>query len=104
MAGARHKSSTKVKGNPALIEIPGDTKKKLGVSPRQIYALSILKGTGKITTLDLAIKMGLSQSNVSHLVGALDRLGYIAKTTSTADFRQKNVMLTDKGKKLLKRM
>ncbi|MEP9414829.1 MarR family winged helix-turn-helix transcriptional regulator [Gordonia sp. VNQ95] len=64
--------------------------------PGQALALTALVG-GPVHASDIAGRLGISRQAVAQAVAALDRHGYLTRSTDPADARAKLVTLTDRG-------
>lgn len=80
--------------------------KKYGVTPQQFNILRILKGQyPKAATVNLLIERMLDKmSNASRLVDKLKAKGLVDRKQCEKDRRQVDVIITDKGLKLLESM
>ncbi len=69
---------------------------------RPAYGFVLLAARDQPTTAkDLAVLMGTSKQAASKLVESMEGAGYVERTASTEDGRQKAVVLADRGRKLL---
>lgn len=49
----------------------------------------------------LAARAGMSRQAINHLVGQLERAGYLVRTSDSADRRARVIALTPRGRKLI---
>ncbi len=76
-----------------------------GITGQQFNILRILRGAGKpISTLQIRQRMLDKMSDTSRIVDRLVTKGLVKKNTCENDKRLVDVMITDKGKKLLEKM
>lgn len=69
---------------------------------RPAYGFVLLAAREHATTAtDLAVLMGTSKQAASKLVDSMEASGYVRRTTSAVDGRQKEVVLARRGRKLL---
>ncbi|MGZ4694741.1 MAG: MarR family winged helix-turn-helix transcriptional regulator, partial [Acidimicrobiales bacterium] len=69
---------------------------------RPAFGFVLLAARDRPTTgTDLAELMGTSKQAASKLVDAMEAAGFVTRTTSTVDGRQKAVELAPRGRKLL---
>ena len=80
--------------------------KAFGISPQQYNILRILKGQfPNAASVNLLIERMLDKmSNASRLVEKLKQKGLVERKTCEKDRRQVDVLITDKGIKLLEEM
>jgi DNA-binding MarR family transcriptional regulator len=75
------------------------------ITQQQFNILRILRGAGEpLSTLQIRQRMLDKMSDTSRIVDRLVKKGMVKKTTSREDRRLVDVLLTDKGKKLLQSM
>jgi DNA-binding MarR family transcriptional regulator len=75
------------------------------ITQQQFNILRILRGAGQpLSTLQIRQRMLDRMSDTSRIVDRLVKKGMVKKTTSREDRRLVDVLLTDKGKKLLQTM
>ena len=75
------------------------------ITQQQFNILRILRGAGQpLSTLQIRQRMLDRMSDTSRIVDRLVKKGMVKKTTSREDRRLVDVLLTDKGKKLLQMM
>ena len=75
------------------------------LTPQQFNILRILRGSEKpLSTLQIRERMLDKMSDTSRIVDRLVLKGYVKKTTCKADKRLVDVVITDKGRKLLLRL
>jgi DNA-binding MarR family transcriptional regulator len=75
------------------------------ITQQQFNILRILRGAGQaLSTLQIRQRMLDKMSDTSRIVDRLVKKGMVKKTTSREDRRLVDVLLTDKGKKLLQSM
>ncbi|MEO6220933.1 MAG: MarR family transcriptional regulator, partial [Ginsengibacter sp.] len=78
---------------------------KEGITGQQYNILRILRGAGKpISTLQIRERMLDKMSDTSRIVDRLIAKGLVKKGTCKTDRRLVDVMITDKGKKMLERL
>jgi len=70
---------------------------KGSVTVSQIEALVITYNDGPITQKKLAEQMQLTPGSITQLVEQLERLGFVKRTSSTADRRVTHVTITETG-------
>ncbi len=76
-----------------------DLAQAAGLTPAQLRVLQIIVGTGGSSTPKaLATQMGVSQATVTVLVDKLVARGLVTRVRSSADRRQTNVVVTEKGR------
>ena len=74
----------------------------LDITQQQFNILRILRGAGQpISTLQIRQRMLDKMSDTSRIVDRLIKKGLVKKTTCREDRRLVDILLTDKGKKLL---
>ena len=76
------------------------------ISPTKAHAIMEI-GTSSIACLsqkDLATSLGLNKSNITRLVQALEKGGFLRRVVSDSDKRVFLLELTSKGKKLCRRL
>jgi DNA-binding MarR family transcriptional regulator len=75
------------------------------ITQQQFNILRILRGAGQpLSTLQIRQRMLDKMSDTSRIVDRLIKKGMVKKTVSREDRRLVDVLLTDKGKKLLQTM
>src|SRR6478735_11835106 len=78
---------------------------KFDVTPQQYNILRILRGAGEpLSTLQIRQRMLDKMSDTSRIVDRLVKKGLVKKSVCREDRRLVDVLLTDKGKKLLQTM
>jgi MarR family transcriptional regulator, 2-MHQ and catechol-resistance regulon repressor len=78
---------------------------KEGITAQQYNILRILRGAGKpISTLQIRERMLDKMSDTSRIVDRLITKGLVKKLTCKNDRRLVDVIISDKGKKLLERL
>lgn len=78
---------------------------KWDITPRQFNILRILRGEGKpLSTLQIRQRMLDKMSDSSRIVDRLVRKGLVRKTPSAQDRRLVDVIITERGRKLLKKI
>jgi DNA-binding MarR family transcriptional regulator len=70
------------------------------VSVTQCYALEILIRSGPLTLKALAEELYLGKSTACRVVDALERKGYVQRSTSTSDARAINLRVRRQGRDL----
>ena len=75
----------------------------LGLTPQSLHALDVM-ADGGMTMRALANELSCDASNATGIVDRLEERGLIVRTVSPEDRRVKHVMLTPKGRALLKRV
>ena len=75
------------------------------ITPQQFNILRILRGAGTpLSTLQIRQRMLDKMSDTSRIVDRLIKKGLVKKNTCKTDRRLVDVLITDKGKKLLERL
>lgn len=74
------------------------------ISYAQLFLLGSLEPGQAITMSEIARKMGHSTAAATGLVDRLQKLGYVDRMHAEDDRRKILVTVTDKGRKLVKRM
>lgn len=76
-----------------------------GVTSQQFNILRILRGAGKpLSTLQIRQRMLDKMSDTSRIVDRLVKKGLVKKSTCKTDRRLVDVIITEKGKKLLEKI
>jgi DNA-binding MarR family transcriptional regulator len=77
-----------------------------GITPQQFNILRILRGSfpQPLSTLQIRERMLEKMSDTSRIVDRLITKGFVKKITCKNDRRLVDVIITDKGKKLLERL
>ncbi len=75
-----------------------------GITPVQYSLMTALAARGELDQNGLALEIGLERTSVGEVVPRLQRRGLLARRKSAIDGRVKMVRLTDRGRKLLRRM
>jgi len=79
--------------------------KKHGLSDPQYNALRILRGEGKpMQVYRIAQRMVTPQTDITRLLGRLERTGFVQRERCGDDRRVVWVALTDRGKSVLKKL
>lgn len=75
-----------------------------GITPAQLRVLQILQGqsSGRSTPKMLATQMGVVQATVTALIDKLVASALVERQRSETDRRQTNVMITDKGRSVVR--
>ncbi|WP_417525832.1 MarR family winged helix-turn-helix transcriptional regulator [Marinovum sp.] len=75
-----------------------------GITPAQLRVLQILQGRndGRTTPKVLATQMGVVQATVTALIDKLEASGLVSRQRSETDRRQTNVVITDKGRSVVR--
>lgn len=74
------------------------------ISYAQLFLLGCLDQTESLTMSEIARKMGHSTAAATGLVDRLQKLGYVARMHAEEDRRKILVMITDKGRRILRKM
>ena len=74
---------------------------KYGICINAGMALCSLSSNDSLTSGQLGESLGLSHSNTSKIICALEKKGYIRRDIGKRDKRQMNFSLTEEGDKLL---
>jgi len=74
---------------------------KMGISLAQLFVLQQLAERAADSLNDLAERTATHQSSVSVVVRRLVERGYVTRTSSSADKRRIEIVLTPEGRKLL---
>jgi len=75
------------------------------ITPQQFNILRILRGAGQpLSTLQIRQRMLDRMSDTSRIVDRLVKKGLVKKSTCKLDRRLVDVIITDKGKKLLEKI
>jgi DNA-binding MarR family transcriptional regulator len=75
------------------------------ITPQQFNILRILRGAGEpISTLQIRQRMLDKMSDTSRIVDRIVKKGFVKKNTCKTDRRLVDVIITDKGKKLLEKL
>jgi uncharacterized lipoprotein YddW (UPF0748 family)/DNA-binding MarR family transcriptional regulator len=78
---------------------------ELGITPRQFNILRILRGEGKpLSTLQIRQRMLDKMSDTSRIVDRLVKKGMVKKTPNGEDRRLVDVVITQRGRKLLEKI
>ena len=75
----------------------------LGLRPRHLVTLTILRDTGGISQADLADTIRIDRTNLVGLLNELETSGWIERRRSPEDRRRHTVQLTKDGEELLSR-
>jgi len=102
MAGAHHESSAKVKGRSGVINIPMDSRQRLGVTQLEAFALQCLAKMTDPKAKDLELATQRSKAEISRLSDNLNRKGLITKHRTLDDLRTYIMRLTPKGEKIVR--
>jgi len=70
------------------------------VSANQCYAIAALVYKGPLTLNKLAKDLRLDKSTTSRMIDILEQKGYVSRLENPVDARVKNLVTTDKGRKL----
>lgn len=91
----------------ALLRIPWETVQRhmlerlhgCGFDDLDPAYLNVLRYPGPQGTrpTDLAARLGISKQALNHLLGGLERLGYLEREPDPDDQRSKQILLTDRG-------
>ncbi len=73
-----------------------------GLNGAQIFLMQQIPASGGISVNDLAERTYTHQSTVSQLLTRLTALGLVSRSRSKEDRRRQNIVLSSKGKKVLK--
>lgn len=75
-----------------------------GITPAQLRVLQILhgRGDGRTTPKGLATQMGVVQATVTALIDKLEAGGMVSRQRSETDRRQTHVVITAKGRSVVK--
>lgn len=73
----------------------------LGLRPRHLVTLTVLRDSGGITQQSLAEILQIDRTNLVGLLNELETDGLIERRRSTEDRRRHNVELTDAGRRIL---
>lgn len=76
--------------------------KTVGLTAPQLLLLQIIDRNGKLSISDIAKHMSLSQATVTTIVDRLQNRDFLLREKSTLDKRKVFVVLTAKGKSVLK--
>lgn len=79
----------------------------VSISPTKAHAIMEIGSSasdGKFSQKDLALSLGLNKSNITRLVQALEKDGFLKRAVSEADRRLFLLSLTVKGKNLCERL
>jgi DNA-binding MarR family transcriptional regulator len=71
------------------------------VTVAQYRVLVLVRAAGELTVGDVAVQLGVNQSNATRHCDRLQRLGLVARRRSTSDGRVVRVALTDAGRDLV---
>lgn len=75
------------------------------ITPQQFNILRILRGAGEpLSTLQIRQRMLDKMSDTSRIVDRIVKKGFVKKNTCKTDRRLVDVIITDKGKKLLEKL
>ena len=74
------------------------------ISYAQLFLLGCLDQTESLTMSDIARRMGHSTAAATGLVDRLQKLGYVARMHAEEDRRKIMVMITEKGRRMVRRM
>ncbi|MBO0812890.1 MAG: winged helix-turn-helix transcriptional regulator [Microlunatus sp.] len=69
----------------------------LGLRPRHLVALTVIRGRNGILQSELAAELQLDSTNVVGLLNELEAEGFIERRRSATDRRRHNVLLTTAG-------
>ncbi|MGE4233521.1 MAG: MarR family winged helix-turn-helix transcriptional regulator [Bacteriovoracia bacterium] len=86
---------------PAYIRFIEKSLKELGTTPHRLRLISILCDRGPIPMNNLAEEVGVTSANVTGLVDALERDGYVVRKPLPKDRRVILIAPTKKAKKYL---
>jgi len=73
----------------------------LGLRPRQLIALTVLRDAGGMTQAGLSKTLQMDRTNLVGLLNELEGDGYVARTRSAEDRRRHVVSLTASGREKL---
>ena len=74
------------------------------ISYAQLFLLGCLDQTESLTMSDIARRMGHSTAAATGLVDRLQKLGYVDRMHAEEDRRKIMVMITEKGRRMVRRM
>lgn len=74
---------------------------KYGLSLNEGMLLCSLKKEGEMSAGDLAEKLGLTFSNTSKVIGAVEKKGFVGRRMGDTDKRQMYFYLTDEGRHIM---
>ena len=74
------------------------------ISYAQLFLLGSLDQTESLTMSEIARRMGHSTAAATGLVDRLQKLGYVDRMHAEEDRRKIMVMITDKGRRMVRRM
>lgn len=77
---------------------------ELDLTMQQLRALSLIAYAEGLTARGLAAHLAVSAATVSGLLGRLERRGLLRRQPSPTDHRAKELLLTDEGAALLRRL
>ena len=77
--------------------------KAVGLRPRHLLALTVLRDRGESSQADLAGTLQLDRTNLVGLLNDLETEGLIERRRSPEDRRRHTVLLTDEGRERLAR-
>lgn len=73
-----------------------------GLRPVHGFALQAI-GEEEVTTVDLAARLGVSKQAAAKTAASLLALGYVERTQDPSDARARPLVVTDRGRDLLRR-
>lgn len=74
---------------------------KLSLTNSQWLILGILKEKSNVTASYLSEEIGVKPSHITELLDGLNKLGYISRQKGIGDKREKNIVLSEKGERLI---
>jgi len=84
--------------------IVADRTAELGATRTTYAMLAALEEFGPASQADLGRRLGLDRTDVSSVVGVLDRDGLVRRVTDPADSRRRRIEITPSGLVLLERL
>ncbi|GAB3570805.1 hypothetical protein GCM10027445_25020 [Amycolatopsis endophytica] len=73
------------------------------VRPVHGFALSHLMSTGGATAVELGAYLGVTKQGAAHVVGELERAGYVERVGHPTDGRSRLIVTTQRGRALVSR-
>lgn len=83
----------------AVIEFERALEDKFNMNINELMLLCMLANTESLLAGEIACEMGLTRSNASKVIAALERKGYLKRQTCKHDSRCQRCSITENGRK-----
>jgi DNA-binding MarR family transcriptional regulator len=81
----------------AVAQVESQMEKMYGLGLNEGMILCTLKKCGKLSSGEIAEKLGLTTSNTSKVIRSVERKGFVERVSGEEDKRQMYFTLTDRG-------